>query len=78
MMLPKRRRQGLKRLNTNLKILVEDAKNPANSECESYEEQNDGVFYSHGNEYIYDQNSLWIFSADWKIRKFIVWIIVWS
>lgn len=78
MALPKRRRQGIKRVNTNLKFLVEDRVNDGNSEAETNEAAKQGVFTAHGFEYVYDRRSLFIFSSEWKIRKCIVWISVWE
>lgn len=80
MMLPKRRRLGIKRLNTNMKLLFDEKvlNNHDDSDAESNHIDNNGHFTAHGREYTFDKHSLFIFSSEWKIRKIIVWIIVWS
>ena len=36
-----------------------------------------GLFTAHGEEYVFDKKSLWLFPATSKFRKFIVWLIIW-
>lgn len=71
-----RRRVGLGKRNTQLNILIDD---PINSEWEENAARNlnQGFFTAHGEEYVFDKRSLWLFPATWKLRKLIVWIIVW-
>lgn len=74
-MQPKRRRAGLKRIATNLKILLDDPGENENDD-EVKDEKKDGLFNVRGTDYVFDKRSLFIFSYEWKIRKFIVWTIV--
>jgi hypothetical protein len=74
---PRRRRAGIKRMNTNLKILLEDDQGDAEVDDVVKDNRKDGNFSAHGKDYVYDKKSLFIYSSEWKIRKFIVWIIVW-
>jgi hypothetical protein len=73
----KKRRKGLKRINTNLKILLDY---PAEYEDIDSEKRAknlaQGIFLVGGKEYAYDIRSLYLFSSQWRFRKFIVYIIV--
>ena len=74
---PKKRRLGLKRINTNLQILLEE---PAQNDDvkQNNKVTNEGIFYAHGVEYTYDKRSLWLLNHNWRVRKIIVWIITWT
>jgi len=50
-MQPKRRRQGLKRIGTNLKILLDDPVDHENNDDDN--KKNDGVFLVHKREVVY-------------------------
>lgn len=73
----KNRRKGLKRINTNLKILLDY---PDDHEEDHSEKRSknlaQGIFLVSGKEYAYDSHSIYIFSSKWKFRKLIVRIIV--
>jgi len=71
----KRRRKGLKRINTNLKILVDNSEDE-DQDADNAKESKQGVFRVRGSEYIYDPKSLCLFPHTCATRKFIVSIIV--
>ena len=73
MLQPSRRRKGIKRIGTGLKILIDD--DEVNGEEDEQLYKKDGIFEINDKEIIYDIRSLFLFPASCKLRRWIVILI---